>query len=227
MAFIPFPVALPQGVQGGLWKIEEDESFFRQALFLFPEEEAYLSQFRDAEKRKEWLASRLIIRIILKPDSPLLSLTMEDGSPFISGWQGCVSISHTQGWAAVILSDTQKPGIDLEWSDRILTFPILNRFLHAEEKSIVSSQDVEKSGKLAVLAWSAKETLFKLVGRKGISFREDLFVNLPLTWENDVPSNMESHIQTHETKYPIQVHYVFWKGLVCTWAVVPFDTFGV
>ncbi len=70
MAFIPFPVALPQGVQGGLWKIEEDESFFRQALFLFPEEEAYLSQFRDAEKRKEWLASRLIIRIILKPDSP-------------------------------------------------------------------------------------------------------------------------------------------------------------
>lgn len=222
MPFVPFPVSLPDSYQGGLWKIEESEAYFNSRLQLLPEETAYLATYKDSEKRKEWLASRLIIRELLQPLQPLLSITSADGSPTIRGWEGRVSISHTQGWAAALLGTAGIPGIDVELRARKIPEFLRNRFLHPEEKFQAGLNLVENSHEMAVLAWSTKETLFKIAGRKGISFQQDLFVNLPerLEERNGI---FPAYIRNHGSERELSIHYILEEELVCTWAVLPDD----
>lgn len=217
MPFVPFPVALPNGAMAGLWKIEEPESFFRAALRLLPEEETHLSAYRDEGKRLEWLASRLIIRTLLNPTDALLSVTMEDGRPEIRGWAGKVSISHTFGWAAAILNRDALPGIDVEWKNREIQEALRNRFLHPEEKKILEQTAASNADEQVVLTWSAKETLFKLTGRNGVSFRQDLFVNLPETFRGNAGS-LPACIRNHGTEQEIELHYYSLEDIWVTWA---------
>lgn len=217
MPFIPFPVALPNGTLAGLWKIEEPESYFRSALWLLPEEETHLSAYRDEGKRLEWLASRLIIRTLLNPTDALLSVTMEDGRPEIRGWAGKVSISHTFGWAAALLTRDSVPGIDVEWKNREIHEALRNRFLHPEEKKILEQETTPNADEQVVLTWSAKETLFKLTGRKGVSFRQDLFVNLPETFR-EIAGSLPACIRNHGTEKDIELHYYSLEDIWVTWA---------
>lgn len=218
MPLVPFPISLPTSYLGGFWKIEESEEYLIAQLQLLPEEIAYLATYKDSEKRKEWLASRLIIRELLQPSHPLLSITLADGSPNIQGWEGRVSISHTQGWAAALIGTSGIPGIDVELRARKIPEFLRNRFLHSDEKSQGNLSIVENSHEMAVIAWSAKETLFKIAGRKGISFQQDLFVNLPerLEEKNGI---FQGYIRNHGSEKKLNIHYILQEEFICTWAV--------
>jgi phosphopantetheinyl transferase len=219
MPILSFPSLQSDSLQAGIWEITESEEGLTHQLSLWPEEIHYLSSYKDESKRKEWLASRLIIRKLLQPTEPLLSVTLEDGSPQILGWKGKVSISHTQGFAAALLSDSGIPGIDVEILDRSIPEQLKNRFLHPEELQHPAFHKVENSNEMAVLAWSAKETLFKITGRKGVSFQQDLFVNLP---ERILKQGgmFPAFIRNHGKEKEIIVHYFIQERLLCTWAVL-------
>jgi phosphopantetheinyl transferase len=72
-----------------------------------------------------------------------------------------ISISHTHGYAAIILSCDTPVGIDIEYcSDRVNR--IASRFIHPNEKAETTLQKL--------LLWSAKETVYKLYSEDKLEF---------------------------------------------------------
>ena len=85
----------------------------------------------------------------------------EDGKPIIEGYH--VSISHTLGYVAVILSREYEVGIDIEYiSDRVSC--ISSRFLRVDEEFTNITDKL--------IAWCAKETMYKLFSSEHLALKD-------------------------------------------------------
>ena len=162
----------------GIWKIEESSD---ELLKLLENKQPYYSFVTDTmtEARKcEWLAARVLVKRLLgfEPD---ISYT-DAGAPFLVGLSKRISISHTKGFAAVILSDNPAAGIDIEYmSDRVKK--IRTRFMSASEDSQIDAHfEIEH----LLVYWSAKETLFKMIGQSDVDFKEHLQIH-PFRYSNE------------------------------------------
>lgn len=85
----------------------------------------------------------------------------KDGKPMIANYH--ISISHTIGYVAVILSRDYEVGIDIEYvSDRVRR--IASRFLRHDE--------IFTDTKQCLTAWCAKETMYKLFSSEHLGFQD-------------------------------------------------------
>ena len=85
----------------------------------------------------------------------------EDGKPMIEGYH--ISISHTLGYVAVILSRDYEVGVDIEYvSDRVNR--ISSRFVRDDE--------VFADTKDKLIAWCAKETMYKLFSSEHLALKD-------------------------------------------------------
>ena len=110
---------------------------------------------REAEKQGEIE----LLRQMLGYDVVLIH--NEDGKPFIKGYN--ISISHTKGFVAILLSKHLQVGIDIEYhSDRIQK--IAQRFLRPDETYTTTSD--------LLIAWCAKEAAYKLFSEEHLTYRE-------------------------------------------------------
>lgn len=221
MPFIPFEVSLQPGVMAGFWKIQENESYFRERLILWPEEQKVLSSVRAENKRLQWLASRLVIRELKQPRGQVISISAEDGKPLLKGLDVHVSISHTETLAAAILSEDLLPGIDVEDMNRDIPSVVRKRFLHRLEFQHIHSFREDQAGFFSVLAWSAKETMFKVLGRKGVSFQEDLLLHLPEQFPEKRAGAFPVSILNHGPEKKFDLHFTHFENTLCTWLLVP------
>jgi len=115
-----------------------------------------------------------------------------------------ISISHTIGWAVVVLSRNTPVAVDIEYrSDRVTR--ITDRFIRADEDK--SSVDIQ------LINWSAKETMYKLFSEEQLQFHE-------MRLQQFTPSNA-GKIRVEDLKYPktIEVQYILNADYVLTWAL--------
>ena len=85
----------------------------------------------------------------------------EAGKPLFRGYH--ISITHTKGYAALMLSKTQEVAVDIEhFSDRVER--VVDKFLRPDEKA-------EGLDSLLV-HWCAKETVFKLFSEDNLLFQD-------------------------------------------------------
>ena len=142
------------------------------------------------EKRKaEWLASRILAYQLLQKITPdfYLLWNNENGQPFFKNSACQVSISHTQNEVAVLVSRDYTVGIDIERiQPKVLR--VKDKFLSLTERQTLHSDLVNLT-----IAWSAKETLYKLYGKKNITFSENLKL-FPFKMANS--GSLEAIIQT-------------------------------
>lgn len=123
------------------------------------------------QRRKEWLAGRLLVReqlggrIGYEPTGRPVLLT-SGGTPDNNKH---ISISHTDGWAALMAADTPC-GIDIEHAVRKAE-RVASRIAAPEEIDLASTLYPENP---ALLAWCAKEAAYKALGREGTDFREHI-----------------------------------------------------
>lgn len=151
------------------WTISETipdlEKLFQE---LRPNQE--IREFKSENRKKEWLASRILAYTLLGKftSEPYIIVSDEHGKPCLPDTPFQVSISQSVDRVAVILSDRFEVGIDIE----ILREKILKvafKFLSDREKDYTEN-DLAKT----CLYWSAKETLYKMYSRKKLLFKENL-----------------------------------------------------
>lgn len=149
----------------GLWKIEESSD---QLLSMMENGEVYhaeLINMHNEHRRQEWLAVRLLLQHLLGRFTRIAY--HDNGAPFLPSESFQISISHTKGYVAVIVSN-QQVGIDIEYrSDRILK--VRSHFMTKEEDAAIDSEH-EKDHLL--IYWCAKETLYKMVGSAKAGFAD-------------------------------------------------------
>lgn len=138
-------------VSVGLWKMTEaEEDLYNQYPFLNEYGDLLSARYRSEARRKEFLCVHILLAL-MTGDEHLRVGHLPSGKPQLdNGMQ--ISISHTKGYAAVILSENHNVAIDIEHrSDRVQR--IAHRFIREDENATTILAQL--------LHWSAKETLYK------------------------------------------------------------------
>lgn len=154
----------------GIWKFGESSD---ELFTMLDEGDVYLSELsaiRMEHRRQEWLASRVLLQQMLGRFSRIAY--HPNGAPYLPDEKLHISISHTKGYAAVLLQDHPAAGIDIEYrSDRVLK--IRSRFMNPEEEAAL---DKEHETEHLLIHWCAKEALFKMIGQTDVDFCKHLHV---------------------------------------------------
>lgn len=153
----------------GVWKIEESSGELLSLLEQSAEYLPFLQRMRTEKRRREWLASRVLLKELAGQE---LSIAYhEDGAPYLPDSPFSISISHTDGFAAVQLQE-QAVGVDIEYrSNRVIK--IRSRFMSPEE---YASIDADHEAEHLLIYWCAKEALFKLIRQQDVDFIKHLHV---------------------------------------------------
>ena len=158
------------GVSLGLWQMDEEvEQLFEQ----YPHLQAYRSsleaKYKNDGRKLEFLAIRALMYEMLRVNGASKGLLSHagdfthngQGKPLFRGYH--VSISHTKGYAALILSKKSEVAVDIEYmSDRVER--IASKFLRKDERA--DSLDAK------LVHWCAKETVFKLFSEENLLFED-------------------------------------------------------
>ena len=131
------------------------------------EERQKVERFILPKRKREFIATRLL-KHELFPDTPILYNAL--GAPYLSSGP-YISISHAPGVAGIAFCRDYPIGFDLE-PIREKVHRIKDKFLHPTEKQFPYTNDTEE----LITIWSAKESLYKLIGEEGVLFAEDLRV---------------------------------------------------
>lgn len=144
-------------------------------------------RFKSEHRRYEFAAARVLLHKMLteeadntylSPDA--LSSVRKDqkqceekiaylpsGRPYLVSGKYHISISHTHGYVAVILSRNNQVGIDVE-QIRTKAFALRSKFIRIDEVADTLTK--------ILLHWSAKETAFKIIDQPDTSYLEHLYV---------------------------------------------------
>jgi phosphopantetheinyl transferase len=140
--------------------------------FLSFREKLSLANISHPEKKQEWITARLAIKDTL--DS--LSIPYpgffkdEHGKSHSMNGNGYVSLSHTMGYAGAIYHRENPVGMDMDLiREKILRIGF--RFLDPSELDFLSKDPLHYT-----MAWSAKESIFKCQGKRGVSFRDNILL---------------------------------------------------
>jgi phosphopantetheinyl transferase len=140
--------------------------------FLSFREKLSYANISHPEKRKEWATARVAIRETLEAlQLPYPGFFKDEhGKSQSMNGQGFVSLTHTPGFAGAIFHRDQPVGIDMDLiREKILAIGF--RFLDGSELDFLKKDPVHYT-----MAWSAKESIFKCQGKRGVSFRENILL---------------------------------------------------
>jgi phosphopantetheinyl transferase len=154
---------IDEGTRLGIWKIEEEESFFRKEV---PSQK----DITHPHKRLQHLAGRYLLKYLF-PSFPVSLIKIADTKkPFLEDEAYHFSISHCDEWAAAIVSKTGRVGVDVELPSFKID-RIKNKFLHEEETTFLNP---EFSITQLTLMWCCKEAVFKWWSYGGVDFSEKI-----------------------------------------------------
>ena len=149
-----------------LWKIIPGELDDKH----ISKEEIGLLKIIKEKKSKEYF---LAVRKLLKNEDSELTIEYDSkGKPYLNKEKG-ISISHSNEIVAICISNETHFGIDIQHkTDKI--FKIKSKFLSKKEGKFLCKTD---NMEFLIKVWSAKESIFKALGKEGVSFLNDIEID--------------------------------------------------
>lgn len=115
----------------------------------------------------EVLVEHLLLNIIFGQPVALEHTT--EGRPYVSSRQEYLSVTHTSGLVCIAVNQEHSVGIDVERrGERVLR--VRTRFLNEAEQRFIAADDVKAN----LMAWTAKEALYKVVEDDHATMHDDL-----------------------------------------------------
>jgi len=195
----------------GIWKIEEPEIFFLNAVPLKRE-------ITHPHKRLQHLAGRYLLKLLF-PDFPYEEIVIADTKkPYLPYEQYHFSISHCGNYAAAIVSKEQRVGIDIEIpTERLLR--ISGKFLNEKEREQFSVSGYQFpvtacNLELLTVLWGAKEAIFKWWGWGSVDFSEHILLQ-PFEFEKTGYIDA-SFVRSQET-FSLELQYKRFDQLCLVW----------
>ena len=148
-----------------LWKLNLGE------LDYFELDE-YDSNLIKAKKKELVKEQFLAVRKTLQLEDPSYKIRYDDsGKPFINSDLN-ISISHSKCMAAIVFSEHNLAGIDIEYKQNKI-IRIKNKFLNDSEKL---ENEYQYNVDNLTMMWTAKESIYKALGIKGVSFSDNIII---------------------------------------------------
>ena len=119
--------------------------------------------------REQFLATRKVLAL----ENSNYKITYDiNGKPLLNSIYN-ISISHSCDIAAIAISDNSKIGLDVQLRENKI-FNIQNKFLNKSEKLIIGD---DPTVDILTMVWASKESIYKAIGLKGISFSENIIID--------------------------------------------------
>jgi phosphopantetheinyl transferase len=187
-----------------IWKIEENEAFFQVPL---------QREITHPHKRLQHMAGRFLLKYLF-PQFPVDQILIADTrKPYLENASYQFSISHCGDYAAVIISESMRVGIDVEIpAPKVLR--VQHKFLHPDEQAMLSRWGTSHQTEWTTLIWSAKEAMFKWWGRGDVDFSEVLRLNGQCPEESGI---LEARFIKPPDDHTFTMEYRFFSSLVLTW----------
>ena len=156
------------GVNLHLWQLTESLedlcALLRDGSLVL--DEPYVS-FKSEKRKKEWVAVRVLLGQVVQ--QPLSICYKSNGKPYLSPFMAEFSVSHTKDVVGIVMSDLPV-GLDVEQKGP-RPLKLISQFVHADDYQPVNVSFAEL---MAAYMWSAKESVYKLLGIPGIELLSDI-----------------------------------------------------
>jgi len=177
-----------------VWEVTESVEELKNQLSLIDMAEL---EKKVSDKRKlEFLGVRVALKQLLGYE-----VTVKydaEGKPFLTDNSFHISVSHSGKWIAVMAHPTRAVGIDIEVpTDKIQK--LYTRFLsETEQNELSGGQNIQQ----LQIAWSAKEALYKIIGKEAVDFAKQLRI-----YPFEVKESGEIRAEHIPTKQQYKLHY--------------------
>lgn len=162
-----------EGATWGIWQVTETPDELQSYLTTESCDPAELAQFKCESRRLEYLAVRVLVKTLTGQEHQVAHHS--SGKPYFKDFPMNLTVSHTKGYVAVGLHPKKEVGIDIEQiSARVLK--VTSRFVRPDEFPGLAKLSSEAQLFVYLLAWSAKETMFKVLNASEVDFLEHLHV---------------------------------------------------
>ena len=149
-----------------LWKVMMGELNTKE---LNSDEKNLLKLKKNNILREQFLATRKVLAL---ENSDYKITYNKNGKPSLNSKYN-ISRSHSHEIAAVAISDNSKIGLDVQLKESKI-FNIQNKFLNKYEKSNIGD---DPTVDILTMVWTSKESIYKAVGLKGISFSKNIKID--------------------------------------------------
>ena len=196
---------LQDGTMLGLWRVDETVA---QLQVLGNVHKQVCEAYTSNKRRLEVLCTYALL-FALTDDVSLRIEHLPYGKPLCvshaTGRRYYISVSHTKGYAALILSRNQEVAVDIEYfSDRVER--ISSKFLRMDE----NASDLDSK----LVHWCAKETVYKLFSEENLKF-DDMRVK-PF----DTMSDWACDVENLKNKKVAHVDFELTMEFVLTYAAM-------
>lgn len=192
----------------GVWKIEEDLETLLNMVIFDPGEKKKYKGFRSNSRKLEFLSVRALLSELLGKDARIVY--NKNNKPFLKNGSHFISITHSQRLTAILLSTNEQVGIDLEYmSQNIAAFAF--KFLNRKEKI---TKDVNLRKYHLYIHWCAKEALYKICDKEGISIRNNITIE---PFELKDSGEIRGKVHTEKIRESFELFYSRYDNYAIVW----------
>jgi phosphopantetheinyl transferase len=192
----------------GVWKIEEDLNTLLDLVDLDSDEKKRYKGFKSNSRRSEFLSVRALLAELLGKEAKIVY--NKNNKPFIKNGSHFISITHSHRLTALLLSTNEQVGIDLEYmSSNISAFAF--KFMNKKEK-ITRDQNLQKYH--LYIHWCAKEALYKICDKEGISIRNNVTIE---PFEPKDSGELKGKVHTDKIKESFDLFYSRYDNYSIVW----------
>jgi hypothetical protein len=192
----------------GVWKIEEDLDTLLGMVSLNGDDRKRYKGFSSNSRKLEFLSVRALLAEILGLDASIVY--NKNNKPFLRDGSRFISISHSHKLTAILLSTNEKVGIDLEYMSSNIA-AIALKFLNVKEK-ITKINEYRKYH--LYIHWCAKEALYKICDKEGISIRKNITIEPFQVQDAGV---IRGKVHTSKIKETFDLHYSKYDNYAIVW----------
>ena len=192
----------------GVWKIEEDIKTLLEFVTLDTDEKKKYKGYTSTSRHLEFLSVRALLSELLGRDARIVY--NKNNKPFLKDGSRFISISHSHKLTAILLSTNEKVGIDLEYmSSNISAFAF--KFINRKEK-ITRDHEIRKYH--LYIHWCAKEALYKICDKEGISIRKNLTIE---PFEVKESGEIKGQVHTDKINESFDLFYSKYDNYAIVW----------
>ena len=192
----------------GVWKIEEDLDTLLELVVLDNDEKKKYNGFKSTSRKLEFLSVRALLSELIGNESRIVY--NKNNKPFLKDGSRFISISHSHKLTAILLSSDEKVGIDLEYMSTNIA-AIAFKFLNRKEKV---TKSVEERTYHLYIHWCAKEALYKICDKEGISIRNNITIE-PFNIQES--GEIKGKVHTDKIKESFDLFYSKYDNYTIVW----------
>ena len=199
----------------GVWKIEEDLVTLLDLVSLDIDEKKKYKGFSSNSRKLEFLSVRTLLSELIGKEARIVY--NKNNKPFLKDGSRFISISHSHKLTAILLSTNEKVGIDLEYMSSNIA-AIAFKFLNWREKVTKELNDRRYH---LYLHWCAKEALYKICDKEGISFRKNITIE-PFNVKDS--GEIQGKVHTDKINESFDLYYSKYNNYAIVWTKKNYET---